>query len=173
MVTSPRLAAYPAPLRLRRFPWLMVILCGVLSLAFGAAALAMLFSPRPEAGALFGGFFAIAFGGLVWLADRETFCLDDASGQAQITRRSLWRGRRIVLPLASVKGFGVERKRIRSQRNNADMVLYTDISRPVLFASDGKRHVIFKTHRGGEWAADLAQAGNDWLAQWRAAHSIE
>lgn len=173
MVTPSHLATYPAPLRLRRFPWLMVMLCLFLSVAFGAAALAMLFSPRPEGAALFGAFFVIAFGGFLWLADRETFCLDATSAQAEITRRSLLRRRQIMLPLAGVNGFGVERKRIRSQRNNADMALYTDISRPVLFASDGNRHVIFKTYRGGEWAADLAQAGNDWLAQWRAAHSIE
>jgi hypothetical protein len=170
-------------LQLQRFPWLLVILCGLLSLASGAAALGMLFSPRPEGAALFGAFFAVASGGFLWMADRETFRLDGASGQAEIARSSLLRRSRVALPLREVTGFGVDSRRVRSGRNNADMELYTDVSRPVLFAADGSRHAIFRTRRGGEWAHDLARAGNDWLTAWRAAqpdpaagqglHSIE
>lgn len=161
--------AFPAPFVRSRFPWLAVLLCALLSLAFGAAAGAMLFSPRPEGAALFGGFFAFAFGGFLWFAEREAVTLDATAGSATLSRRSLLRRRRIVVPLVEVNGLGVDSKRVRSRRSNADMVLYTDISRPLLFAADGTRHVIFKTRRGGEWAHDLARAGNDWLAAWRAA----
>lgn len=162
-----RPAPFPAPLRQSRFPWLMVVLCAVLSLAFGGATAGLLLSPRPETAALFGLFFLVALGGFVWFAEREEITLCAEEGVATLRRRNLLRRRRIVVPLAEVNGLGVESKRIRSKRSNADTELYTDINRPVLFAADGTRHVIFKTHRGGEWANNLAREGNDWLARWR------
>ena len=166
---SPAPSGFPAPFVRSRFPWLAVILCAVLALGTGAAALALLFSPRPEGAALFAAFFAVAFGGFLWLAERESLALDAGSGTATLRRRGLLRHRETRVPLAEVNGLGAESKRIRSKRRNADEVLYTTISRPLLFAADGSRHVIFRLHRGGEGAQDLARAGNDWLAAWRAA----
>ena len=87
---------------------------------------------------------------------------------ARITRRSLIRRREITLPLAEVARIGVETKSVHSTRLDADMVHWNRIDRPVLITTDGRRHPIFKAHRGGESAADLAQQANAWLAEERA-----
>ena len=157
------------PFRRRRFPVLLVLLCAVLTLAFGGAVGGLLVSGAPPAQAgLFGGFFAIALAGFLWLADLERFSLDATTGKARIARRSLIRRREIVVPLAQVARVATQSRSVHSQRNDADMVHWNRIDRPVLITTDGRRHPIFKAHRGGESAADLAQQANAWLAEERA-----
>lgn len=154
-----------------RFPWLLAALLLVLSLIFGLATAALLFMGAFEKAGLFGLFLAIAVIGALWAVARETLTLDANSGEASLYRRSLLRRRFQSWPLAMVSGFGVESKRVRSRRNTSDEVQYEDIDRPVLFISDGSRHVIFKAHRGGEGARSLASEANAWLQTWRAENS--
>lgn len=153
------------PFRRRRFPVLLVLLCAVLMLAFGGAVAGILVSGAPPAQAgLFGIFFAIALAGFLWSADLERFTLDATTGTARISRRSLIRRREIVVPLAEVARVATQSRSVHSQRNDADMVPWNRIDRPVLITTEGRRHPIFKAYRGGERAADLAAQANAWLA---------
>lgn len=154
-----------------RFPWLLAALLLALSLIFGLATAALLFTGDLEKAGLFGLFLGVAVISALWAVARETLILDANRGEASLYRRSLLRRRFQSWPLASVNGFGVESKRVRSRRSTSDEVQYEDIDRPVLFVSDGSRHVIFKAHRGGEGARTLAREANAWLQIWRAENS--